>query len=247
MHFKSSLPVFCIALNALYHGTTAISASTWVLDFRNLVLPSSSGSPVPLGDFGGIKFQNVGVVHMVTQPLGTDKEGVIADAPDTTVAVIDPKTAPSGGTLTIPAGKQLKSFDFFCCSSKAGESVLEGHGCTQVKCQATAKSSGTGTDGKKIEQSEGVAVASPLSAVTDTAPGAIAGTSLVLANSGADFATGMAHAVTISFTGVDLPVGGGASSRMRIRGRRAASMKGADNLVLVITDMVITPVDAGEA
>ncbi|KAK6333860.1 hypothetical protein TWF730_004042 [Orbilia blumenaviensis] len=251
MHFKSaSIPAFYIALSALYHGTTAISAASSVLDFRNLVIPSTAAAPVPLGDFGGIKFQNIEVARMATQPLGTDgNEGVMADAngllhptadkPSTTIAIIDPKSAPSGGEITLPADKRLQSFSFFCCSSKEGESILDGHECTQVECKATAQISGMGKDGKTVTQIGGTAVASASKAADDISPGPFV-SSLELQDATADFATGTAQTATITFASVDSQTEGGATSRMR-RGRRATAMKGAEDIIIVIPDMVILP------
>ncbi|KAK6356684.1 hypothetical protein TWF718_001026 [Orbilia javanica] len=244
MQLKSSLPVVYITLNALYHGAAAVSAASSVLDFRNLVIPENTTSPVPIGDFGGIKFENIEVIRMATQPLGTDSnEGVIADAngllhptadtPSTTVAIIDPKTAPSGGKVTIPSGKRLQSISFFCCSSKEGESILEGRECKQVKCKATAVSS----DGKSATKTEGTAVAAPSSTSTNTASGSIAANSLVLDGSGASATAKTEHSVTITFAG------DGAVSRIK-RWKRAATMNGSENMILVITDMTVLPVNA---
>ncbi|EGX51682.1 hypothetical protein AOL_s00054g81 [Orbilia oligospora ATCC 24927] len=248
MHFTSSLPVFYITLNALYQGAVAVSAASSVLDFRNLVIPADETSPVPLGDFGGIKFQNIEVVHMATQLLGTDSnEGVLADsngllhptadAPSTTVAIIDPKTAPSGGEIIIPSGKRLQSLNFFCCSSKEGESILEGHQCQQVKCKATAASTGAGSGGKDATKTEGSAVAAPSSTATDTESGSISTSSLILDESASDSMVKGEHSVIVTFTG------DGAVSRVK-RGKRAATMNGNENMILVITDMTILPVDS---
>ncbi|KAK6517142.1 hypothetical protein TWF506_007018 [Arthrobotrys conoides] len=247
MHFTSSLPVFCIALNALYHGAAAVSAASSVLDFRNLVIPENKASPVPLGDFGGVKFKKIEVTRMATQLLGTDgNEGVLADSngllhptaetPSTTVAIIDPKTAPSGGEIIIPSGKRLQSLNFFCCSSKEGESILEGHQCQQVKCTATAVSTGTGSDGKNASKTEGTAVAAPSSTAIDTESGSISSSSMVLDDSAVGSTAEEEHTITVTFSG------DGAVSRVK-RGKRAATMNGNENMILVITDMTILPVD----
>ncbi|RVD80368.1 uncharacterized protein DFL_008265 [Arthrobotrys flagrans] len=248
MQFKSSLTVFYITLNALYHGAAAVSAASSVLDFRNLVIPANETTPVPLGDFGGVKFQNLEVIPIANQPLGTGgNEGVLADVngllhptadtSSTTAAIIDPKTAPSGGEITIPSGKRLQSLSFFCCSSKEGESILEGYVCTQVKCKATAVSSGEGSDGKNVMKTEGTAVAAPSSTATGTTSGSILGNSLVLDGSGANSTAQAEHSVIITFAG------DAAVSRVK-RGKRAAMMNGSENMILVITDMTVVPVNA---
>ncbi|KAK6509859.1 hypothetical protein TWF481_004588 [Arthrobotrys musiformis] len=239
MQFKSSLSVL-ITLNALYHGTAAVSAASSVLDFRNLVIPSNSTPPVPLGDFGGIKFQNIGVISMATQSLGTDSnEGVLADSngllhpsadtPSTTVAIINPKTAPSGGKVTIPAGKRLQSLNFFCCSSKSGESILEGYQCKQVKCTATATSGG---------KTEGTAVAALPSSTATSA--SVSSTSLVLDEPTGNSTTTTKQVVTLTFAGE------GVVSRIK-RWKRAATMNGSEDMILVITDLTVLPVNATEA
>ncbi|KAF3923073.1 hypothetical protein ABW20_dc0105704 [Dactylellina cionopaga] len=160
----------------------------------------------------------------------------------TTVAIIDPKSRRGGGHIRTPGGKRLKSFDFMCCSKTDGNSILEGHPCKQVKCKVTASSSRISNNGKRIKETERAATSTPFDAVAGAAPTALTTTTFFVAEGGKDDTT-VARDVVVNFTGFT-PVRSAVGRRRRANG--SAATKAADDVTLVITNMVVVPVEEAE-
>ncbi|KAF3913464.1 hypothetical protein AA313_de0203887 [Arthrobotrys entomopaga] len=243
MYPTKSLPLLCVTLSSIYHSAAALSASSNIIDFQNLILPDAK-SRVPLGEIGGASFKNFDVAHIThdtsesTEDLSSAMSlgGIFGPKRDkSTVALI--KQNSHRGTIIVPLGKRLKSLEFFCCSNAEGESILEGNPCKQTKCKATASSFRL-VDGKRVRQTEGMALAAPAKDLTGKAPAAITSTTLPLVGFPGAGTSDMARDVVIDFTSIDTQGPAGAGRR-----RRAAA-KQAIGDIMVITSLFMEPVEA---
>ncbi|KAK6531658.1 hypothetical protein TWF694_002835 [Orbilia ellipsospora] len=247
MHSKLSLPLL-VTLSSIYHGAASLSASSSIIDFQNLMLPERK-SIVHLDDLGGVIFQNFDVTHITHDanestddlPSPLSLGGIFGPKKDkSTVAII--KQNSQRGTITVPVGKRLKSLEFFCCSNAEGESILEGNPCKQTKCKATASSFHL-TDGKRVRQTEGIAIADPARALTGTAPGAITSTTLPLVGFAGASAMGMARSIVIDFTSIDTKGPPAAGRRRRAIHNGAHTAKHATRDIMVVTSLFMEPVE----
>ncbi|KAF3921125.1 hypothetical protein ABW21_db0200547 [Orbilia brochopaga] len=218
-------------------------AASDILDFKNLILPQGQ-STLPLTDLGGTTFENFQVTKLSdTTIAGSFLSGfpglAFLGAPSAqqspTVAIIDPAHARHGGHITVPAGKRLESVDFFCCSTAAGESILEGKPCKQKACTVTLN--GMDHNGQKVKE---IAKKSELLDASAGGPATVVQPATLVAESAAGTAVSIAS-FTIGFTDIT----GGMRRRRNYAGRMVPRQMGTiDTLInIIVVGLVFDPLE----